>query len=271
MARLMGIMANRRDRIAAVAHQERDALASELQDSSTTVSGIGIGFYQGDEVLHKKQPRRDSEPIAWRTFLEGVKTDCAVMHARRPTVGDFRSENTHPFRYRRWLFAHTGTLERFDAIRDGLRNAVHDFLLRNVRGQTDSELLFHVILSFLHDAGRLDDRGVTGDDVVLAMRAAVSLVDRLSAEIGAPTPDYNILLTNGRLLGAMSRGARLHYVERVGLHDPPTGLDPVPVGDPRVLRYVFFASGDEAPAGFATVKDGSTLVVDRDIVLHVHE
>lgn len=269
MARLMGIMANRRDRMAAVAHQERDALTSELQDSSA-VSGIGIGFYQGDEVLHKKQPRRESEPVTWNAFLEGVKTDCALMHARRPTVGDFRSENTHPFRYRRWLFAHTGTIDRFEAIRDGLRNAVHGFLLRNIRGQTDSELLFYVVLSFLHDAGRLDDRSVTGDDVDLAMRAAVSLVDRLSAEVGAPKPELNILLTNGVLMAAMSRGSKLHYVERVGLHDPPSGLEPVPVGDPRVLRYVLFASGDDAPPGFTTLDSGATLVVDRDIVLHVH-
>ena len=49
-----------------------------------------------------------------------VRADLLVGHVRSATVGGLRTENTHPFRYRQWLFAQTGTLPSFDAIRDRL-------------------------------------------------------------------------------------------------------------------------------------------------------
>ena len=36
-----------------------------------------------------------------------------IGHVRAATVGNLRTENTHPFRYRQWLFAHTGTVDGY--------------------------------------------------------------------------------------------------------------------------------------------------------------
>ncbi len=269
MARLVGIMANRRDRMEAIAHQERLALTTELEREGGDVSGYGMGFYQGDEVLHKKRPRAEGAPIVWREVLHGMQTDCAVLHARSPTVGDFRSENTHPFRMRRWLFAHTGTLGRFDSLKSRLRGAIHDLLARNIRGQTDSELFFHVVLSFLHDAGKMDDIDVPGEDVAAALRSSVALIDRLSAEVGVEPPPFGLLLTNGRMMAAMARGKQLNLVRRTGLHDPPEGVEPSPLGDPRTLRYLLFASGPTQP-DFETLAPLDVVVAGRDLGVEFH-
>ena len=165
MGRLVGYMANRHDRLGAALHQERGVVAPPPAVGPT---GWGLGFYQGGEVLHKKRPQFDSNGFDWESVTRDVRTDCAVLHLRQPTVGDFRSHNTHPFRMRSWIFAHTGTIQRFEAIEERLRASLPDFVNRNIRGKTDSEVLFHVILSFLHDGGNLDKLDVAADDGKLA-------------------------------------------------------------------------------------------------------
>src|SRR3990170_1236754 len=56
-------------------------------------------------------------------------------------------ENAQPFRFRQWVFCHSGAVERFAAIQTGMLESVPDFLRRNIRGQTDSEHVFHLFLA----------------------------------------------------------------------------------------------------------------------------
>lgn len=270
MARLMGFMANRRDRLAAALHQERSVVRPLIgHEPANAPVGWGVGFYQGGEILHKKRPQVEP-PIDWVEIAGDVETDCAVLHARLPTVGDFSSQNTHPFRMRRWLFAHTGTIDRFDAVEESLRGSLPDFLTRNIRGTTDSEVYFHVILSFLHDAGHLDNPDADPARVISAMRSAVALIERLSAEVGGKTSVLNCVLTNGRSTFAMRHGAPMVYVERRGLHDPPPDLD-VNGRDPHaVLRYVMVASDvEEAPREYTPLEEGQIAVIGRDLDVRV--
>jgi len=70
-------------------------------------------------------------------------------------------------------------------------------LRRNVRGETDSELLFHLFLSFLHDAGHLVDGPLDPGATRNAIRSTLALVDRLRAEEGTTTAGMNLLVTDG--------------------------------------------------------------------------
>jgi predicted glutamine amidotransferase len=265
MGRLFGYMANRADRLHDALYQEREVIAPS---TSAQPSGWGIGFYQGGEVLHKKRPLTDASALDWGQVAQDVGTDCAVFHLRQATVGDFRAENIHPFRMRSWLFAHNGTIERFHTIREPLLSQVPDYLQRNIRGDTDSEHFFHMVLSFLHDAGHLDV--VDGDArvVVGAIRSAVALVDRLSAEVGAKPATLNMVLTNGRRMYALRRGSPMMYVERRGLHETAPEAAPK---DASVLRYVLVVSdGPDVPADYHPVDNGHVVVVDRDLTVTAH-
>lgn len=260
MARLVGYMANRSDRLAAVLHQERRVVATPASSAPT---GWGLGFYQNGEVLHKKRPQLTGT-VAWEQLARDVISDCVVMHLRQPTVGDFRTQNTHPFRMRRWLFAHLGTLGRFEAIEGPLRASLPDFLVRSVRGTSDSELFFHAILSFLHDSGQLDRPDVDDDAVLTALRSAVALVDRMVAEVRGPVSGLDLVLTNGRSMYAVRRGAPMAVVERRGLHDPPAELPASP--GPTTLRYVMVVGEPaELTPGWEAIEDGSIVVVDRNL------
>ncbi|MCA9583177.1 MAG: class II glutamine amidotransferase [Myxococcales bacterium] len=250
-------MANRTDRLGDALGEERDAIAIHPGDAEDTgPAGYGLGFYQGGEVLHKKRPLLESVELDWGQVARDVRTDCAVFHLRRGTVGSFRIQNTHPFRMRSWLFAHNGTVDKFDAIQPRILEQIPDFIQRNIRGETDSEHLFHLILSFLHDAGQLDLPDVDEGLVLTSIRSAVHMMDRLSQEVNAPPPTLNCLLTNGRHMFAVRRGQPMVLVER---RDPE--------GDPSLaFRYVMIVGGVETPpAGYRIVENHCVAIVDRNL------
>lgn len=244
MGRLVGYMANRADRLADALYQERALFPPRVPVGPT---GWGVGFYQGGEVLHKKRPRVEGKPLDWSRLVEGVRSDCVVLHLRQPTVGDFRSENTHPFRFKSWLFAHMGTIGHFEALRPQLVDSLPDFLQRSVRGATDSEMLFHLVLAFLHDAGSLDAPDLAESTAISALRSAVQLVDRMTAEVGAPEAGLSCVLTNGRYMFAISRGGSMRLVRRDGLHELRPGISEPPGGPASSLRYVMLVGGTEDP------------------------
>ncbi|RLB54059.1 MAG: hypothetical protein DRJ42_10170 [Deltaproteobacteria bacterium] len=269
MGRMLGYMANRADRLHDALHQERDVIRLQNPDGP---SGYGIGFYQGGEVLHKKRPLLEGKTLDWEQVARGVRSDCVVIHQREATVGDFRADNTHPFRMRSWLFAHSGTIDRFDAIRPRLLETMPDFVRRNVRGETDSEYFFHAAISFLNDAGQLD-RGLADDDAVIsALRSSVRLVERLSKEVGAAEPVLNCMLTNGHSMYALRRGKPVKYIERSGIDDPAESSDEGEhPGRRDGVRYVMVVSdGADVPHPYVEVPEDSVCLVNRDLSVSMH-
>jgi predicted glutamine amidotransferase len=203
MARMFGFIGNRADLGARVLEANRPLLKARRPDGEPL--GWGLGFYQSGEVLLRRRPIDDRAEIDLVEAAEDVRTDVMLGHVRRASVGALRTENTHPFRYRAWLFAQTGTIVGFERLRSRLLESQPEFLRRNVRGETDSECFFYLFLSFLHDAGHLDDAHVQSDHIAAALRASIALVDRLSAEEGHAQNSGDILVTNGEQLIAVSR------------------------------------------------------------------
>jgi glutamine amidotransferase len=208
MARLFGLIGNRADLAGRVLASEADALAVEARSGQL---GWGVGFYQGGEVLMRRRPIDDRARIDMAKAAGDVRADLLLAHVRNATVGALRTENTHPFRYRQWLFAMTGTLPSFEAIRERLSASVPQFLRSSIRGETDAEILFYVFLSFLHDAGRLTDAITPADHVRDALRSCVAVVDGMAAEVGGDPSRVNLLCSDGEVLYALHRGNEMAY------------------------------------------------------------
>jgi glutamine amidotransferase len=203
---MFGFIGNRSDLGAHVLRSSVNVL--KVRRTNTTALGWGIGFYQSGEVLLRRRPMDDREVIDLAEATGNVRTDILIGHVREPHIGALRTENTQPFRYRMWLFAQTGTILGFERLRGRLLDSQPDFLRRNVRGETDSELFFYLFLSFLHDSGHLDEQTVAPEHVTAALRASVSLVDRLSAEEGFGQNQGDILVTNGEHLILVHRSGK---------------------------------------------------------------
>jgi glutamine amidotransferase len=226
MARLFGIIGNRPDLAARVLAHESEALRARSKGAPL---GWGLAFYQGGEVLMRRRPIDERPEIDVAGLASDVRADLVVGHVRQATVGALRTENTHPFRYRQWVFAQTGTISEFDNIRDRLGENVPDFLRSGIRGDTDAEVLFHVFLSFLHDAGRLNDGQVEAPVMAEALRSCLAVVDGITSEVGAPVANLNLLVSNGNQLIAVHRSdsaMRLRVYSGKGDADVIIGDDP---------------------------------------------
>lgn len=267
MGILIACMASRGDRLQEIFEHEREALGVP---GTQETDGWGLGFYQTGEILHKKHPQRLTEPMEWAEAVAGIRSHCVIAHARHATSGTNGADNTHPFRMRQWLFAHHGSIGRFDAIRGHLYESMPDFIRRNIRGDTDSECFFHTVLAFIHDAGQLENPEIQDQTVVTAVRSATRLVDRLAAEVGAEPPVLNVALTNGRQMYAVRRGAPMWLIERDSKGFPsPEDVSGDAHANKSVTRYVLLVSSpsEARPTGYREMENGSVAAVDRD--LHV--
>jgi len=266
MGLLYACMISRADLLGDALLEEREALDASLPKAA---DGWGAGFYQSGEALHRKLPQPIEGPMAWSGVLDGVRSHVVLAHVREATVGDRRAENTQPFRMRQWLFAHVGEMAGYAALRERMIASLPDFLRRNIRGQTDSELLFHVLLSFLHDGGHLDSVDVSDSAVVSALRSTVTLSDRYAREVGATPGSLTLGLTNGRQLYVMRRGSPLCIAQRDRLSQRDSDA---PKASAQSVRYVVVASyrGTTAPAGYRDVNEGEVVCIDRDLRVTQH-
>lgn len=217
MARMFGFIGNRADLGALVLASSAAVLKARRAPDQPL--GWGIGFYQAGEVLLRRRPLDERDAIDLAEAAEDVRADILLGHVRLASVGALRTENTHPFRYRSWLWAQSGTIAGFERLRPRLLDAQPEFLRRNVRGETDSELFFYLFLSFLHDAGHLEPGHATFEAIAAALRASIALVDRLSAEEGHGPNGGDILVSNGERMVAVHRNGQMIYRVLHGRYD----------------------------------------------------
>jgi len=268
MIRLFVYVGNEPERIKCALYPANEALVTDIRENP---DGWGLGFFQGGEVLLHRQPKAQPGQVDFYSRLRELRTDVVVGHVREATVGKAQKlENTHPFRFRSWLFAHSGTVASFEAVKGELLESVPDFLRRNIRGNTDSEHLFHLFLAFLHDGGKLEDPNITTDEASAAMRATVAFIERLSHGAGGSKSELNLVVTNGRILLAVRHGRPMGLIRTHGIADCPVCREEGRAPDERrtthdLLRSVLVLSNGELPAGFESLPESSILSINHSI------
>jgi glutamine amidotransferase len=248
-----------------------------LQEDERLPDAYGFGHYSGGSVLLGKRPSGVTAPLSLAEIVGKVDSEALLVQARRAVIGQAKDENTQPFRFRRWLFAHDGTVEAFDRVKPRLLAALPDFLRRNVVGDTDSEHVFMWFLKLLRDEGRLDDLELDAATAGRALARTVKQVDAWCREAGEQRASrLCFVATNGRIMVATRRGGPLHYALLEGI--VPCALDEIdlatPESDPRVrphrlVKAVAFASRLTQANGFIEVPEGSVVSVTRNLQVTV--
>jgi predicted glutamine amidotransferase len=203
-----------------------------------------------------------SEDERFHRLALGSRGEVLVSHVRRKTVGETSLVNTHPFERGRWVFAHNGTIEDVA----WLRAQASRERLAEIRGETDSELLFAWLLTRLDEAGAA--HGAASPDTDRAIGAAVR-TGRDRPGFGA----FNFLLSDGVTLYAHRFGRTMHLLER-GPHDAirtrRTSRDGTVVETPWSQRRtgIFVASEKMTDEPWQLIDEGMLLRIDRTPMPH---
>jgi glutamine amidotransferase len=248
-----------------------------LQEGEELPDAYGFGYYQAGNVLLGKRPTGAPGPLSLPDLVGRVDSEALIVHARRAVVGKAKDENTHPFRFHRWLFAHDGTIEGFDLVKPKLLAELPDHLRRSIGGDTDSEHAFMWFVKLLKDQGVVDELDVDPQVAGRALARTVRQIEAWCRDVGEQKPSrLCFVATNGRTLVATRRGGPLHYALLEGiLPCEPDELGPdAPESDPRVrphrrVKAVCFASRLLAPNGFIEVPEGSVVSVSRSLQVSV--
>ncbi len=164
--------------------------------------GFGVGWY-ASEINYEPITYVSVNP-AWsnrnlRNLAPKIKTDCMIAHVRAASVGDVSESNCHPFQYKNILMAHNGGVEEFGKIKRKLRALLTDELYNWIKGQTDSEHIFALLLTNLFQY----HKSISPEAVADAFERTFRTIKQLMAETGIAEPAYlNMVFTNGLFLVA---------------------------------------------------------------------
>lgn len=177
---------------------------SEGQDH---LHGWGVADYKNGLPLIEKDAWAAGHGEFFSKKAARVHAETVVAHVRRATVGPSVPENTHPFGFGRFVFAHNGTLPGFDTLRKKMLDHIDPLHRAEIRGQTDSEHIFHYLLT-------LWSHGPQGD-ILETLRLGLERILGWCREVAPDRPvGLNVILTDGQCLVGSRMNRTLWFLER---------------------------------------------------------
>ncbi|MFT4553429.1 MAG: glutamine amidotransferase [Chlamydiales bacterium] len=174
--------------------------------SGINADGFGLGWYNHElspnpGVFKSILPAWNDENLL--SLTSKISSHCFIGHVRASTVGNVNYANCHPYSHNHFLFAHNGTIENFDAIKRPLIQMLPDELLKNIKGQTDSEYFFALICKFLAKDSSLKEAKE-------AINQAIGTVNSLQRENKIEVCSLlNLVFTNGHYLIATKYSSKI--------------------------------------------------------------
>jgi len=161
------------------------SLHSRLGAEETNGDGFGVGWYGEPEtpaVFRSIEPAWNDRNL--RELSGHIESGLVFAHIRASTGSPVQQTNCHPFRNGHWLFMHNGFVDGFHEIKRDLALAVDPSLYPEMEGTTDTEMMFHLALTF----------GLK-DDPPQAVARTVGLVEATGREHGVEFPFQGTIAT----------------------------------------------------------------------------
>lgn len=294
MCRLYGFRATHPTRVECELIESQNSLMQQSRRDERGLDnpdGWGLGTVRDGELDCEREVGPAHESEEYRRDAARVEATTVLAHVRRATVGESRKENTHPFRREGSMLAHNGHVPFFDRVRPRLLEEMAPELERGIRGTTDSEHVFHLLLSRLRDRlGVASDREVREADPsgevmrdVLGETVA-DMTDWCEATVSGSGeiprgPDghrldrvaLNLLWTVGGRLAGSRAGRSLWYLERDGAHRCEVCGEQHPDPEPEGYRSVVVASERITGEDWEQVPESSVFYVDDRMRLQIQE
>src|SRR5947209_1999963 len=125
------------------------SLHSDLGAEPTNGDGFGIGWYDdapNPGVFRSIEPAWNDANL--REISGHIHSGRFFAHIRAAIGSAVQQANCHPFRHGHWLWMHNGYIAEFPTLRRDLVLAIDPALFPELSGQTDSEVMFLLALTF---------------------------------------------------------------------------------------------------------------------------
>ena len=154
------------------------SLHSRMGAETTNGDGFGIGWYGTGEtpgVYHSVEPAWSDANL--RELAAHIDSPLFMTHVRAAIGSPVQQTNCHPFRHGRWLFVHNGYIADPQVLRRDMMLAIEPELFADVHGSTDTEVVFHLALTF----------GLE-EDPIRALERTIGFIEATARRLGVDDP-----------------------------------------------------------------------------------
>lgn len=125
------------------------SLRAEYSASTTNGDGFGVGWYgeRPEPGLFKDVRPAWNDPNL-KDLARHIRSHLFLAHVRSAHASEIQRTNCHPFRHGRWLCMHNGRIAQLARLKRDLAMAVDPELFPEILGTTDTEIMFHLALTF---------------------------------------------------------------------------------------------------------------------------
>jgi glutamine amidotransferase len=152
------------------------SLHARMGAEPTNGDGFGVGWY-GDgatpAVYRSIAPAWSDENL--REIAAHVESPLFLAHVRAAIGSPVQQTNCHPFRSGNWLFVHNGYINGFRELRRELALAAAPERFADIRGSTDTEVVFALALTY----------GLQ-EDPIGALERTVAHIESVAHDMGVP-------------------------------------------------------------------------------------
>ena len=185
-------------------HQSFDA-----GEMSQTLNGDGFGLGWYVHSISRQPGLFRSISPAWNNCnllynAPLIRTDCMFAHVRAASVGAISEANSHPFHYQQYLMMHNGFIPQFQKIKRRLQSLLNEEMYLWVKGQTDSEHIFALLIQNLNEL-KDESAEITTDQARAGFQKTFDTIAELTQEAGISNQvaTFNIMITDGyRIFGS---------------------------------------------------------------------
>ena len=202
----------------------------------------GIALHQEDGVAHLRTLGK-VKLLEERMIQEKPRGKVGIAHTRWATHGEPSESNAHPHSSKNRVFiVHNGIIENYLALKAALSKKGYSF-----ESQTDSELIAHLIDSFLND-GKSMIEGMQALKTSLEGAYAIAAIDKEDSN--------NFYLARNKSPLLLGLGKDEYFA----------ASDPLAIGE-LTNQFIFLEDGDTAAVSAAGLEifDENQKVVERDV------
>lgn len=242
--------------------------------SSDHPDGWGVAYYMENTPHVTRSPATALSDHLFQRVSGVVASETVLAHVRKATVGDISVLNCHPFQYGPWVMAHNGEIRNYETHREALLAEIAPRLRRFILGDTDSEAIFFLFLTYLSQHGPLSGRlGV--DAVMPALSATIKKVRAICDDGTAETRSLlTIIVTDGTTMASAQGGKELFwstYKTRCADRDACPSLSAeceAPTRTGFVNHLIFTSEPLQGENVWTEMKEGEVVGVDWRMRLH---